>query len=275
MGIHDFIIEHEPLIRISVFLGFLTLMGLWELLAPRKAPTISKAYRWVNNLSLIFFNGFVTKLIFPIVSTGMAIVASNRGWGLFNIYELPLVVSVVLFIVLMDLLIYFQHRLVHAVPLLWRLHKVHHADLDYDTSTGARFHTLEILFSMCIKLIAIALLGPAVIAVILFEVILNASAMFNHGNVKLPKMVENVLRLFIVTPDMHRVHHSVEDDELNSNFGFNISLWDRIFGTYKEDSEAGQSGMTIGLKEFREKREANMIFSMLLMPFKSKNEPKR
>jgi sterol desaturase/sphingolipid hydroxylase (fatty acid hydroxylase superfamily) len=167
----------------------------------------------------------------------------------------------------MDFVIYLQHVMVHAVPVLWRLHRVHHADLDYDVTTGARFHPIEIILSMLIKLATIAVLGPPVLAVIIFEVVLNAMAMFNHGNVGLPAWLDKSLRFFIVTPDMHRVHHSIEDDEANNNFGFNLSCWDRLFGTYRDQPRGGHLGMIIGIRKFRSVKQASWISGMLLMPF--------
>ena len=264
-----FIIENESTVRASMFFGILITMGIWEVAAPRRIPTISKLYRWVNNLGLIFFNAFILKIIFPIATTSVAVMASQNNWGALKYFEVPSVISVIIFVIVMDMVIYFQHIMMHAIPMFWRLHRVHHADLNYDTTTGARFHTIEIILSICIKFIAIILLGPSVLAVILFEIILNATAMFNHGNVKLPKTLDKVLRWFIVTPDMHRVHHSVEKDETNSNFGFNLSIWDRIFGTYRQDVRAGQLGMTIGLKNIRKPKDTNMILGMFLIPFKN------
>ena len=170
----------------------------------------------------------------------------------------------------MDLVIYLQHVLVHAVPSLWRLHRVHHADLDYDVTTGARFHPIEIILSMLIKFATIIVLGPPVVAVIIFEVILNAMAMFNHGNIKLPKSVDRVLRWLVVTPDMHRVHHSVEDNEANSNYGFNLSIWDRLFGTYIDQPRDGHLGMTIGIHKYRDPKQVDQLPGMLLLPFKGK-----
>jgi len=264
-----FVIKNESIVRASIFFGVLIIMGIWEVAAPRRKPTLSKAYRWVNNLGLTFFNGFFMKVIFPIASTGIAITTYQNGWGVLRYFEVPSVLSVIFFIVVMDMVIYFQHIMMHAVPLFWRLHRVHHADLNYDTTTGARFHTIEIILSMFIKFVAIVLLGPSVLAVILFEITLNATAMFNHGNVKLPKTLDKILRWLIVTPDMHRVHHSVEKDETNSNFGFNLSIWDRIFGTYRQNVRAGQLNMTIGLKNIRKPKDTNMILGMFLIPFKS------
>jgi len=242
-------------------------MAVWEIIAPRRALTVSKALRWANNLGLVFFNSFIVRLVFPAAAVGVAAFAAEQGWGLLNYYSLPFTLSIILSIIAMDFIIYLQHVLVHAVPVLWRLHRVHHADLDYDVTTGARFHTIEIILSMLIKFATIVVLGPPVVAVIMFEVVLNAMAMFNHGNVGLPRTLDTLLRWFIVTPDMHRVHHSIEDDEANSNFGFNLSWWDRLFGTYRDQPRAGHQGMTIGIRKFREPKQAAWITGMLAMPF--------
>ena len=272
MNLENFLLENEPIVRMSFFFGMLMLIGAWELYAPKKAPTISKAYRWVNNLGLVFLNSFIVKLLIPMASTGVALLAIQNNWGILNYYEVPHLLGIIIFIVVMDLIIYFQHIMVHAVPILWRLHRVHHADLDYDTTTGSRFHPIEIILSMMIKFTAIVLIGPSVVAVILFEIILNAMAMFNHANASLPKPLDKVLRYLIVTPDMHRVHHSIEQYETNSNFGFNISIWDRIFGTYKEDADAGQDNMVIGIQDLTDKSKTNNIFGMLLIPFIKRND---
>lgn len=263
----EYITNNEQLLRLGFFFGILAIMALWELLAPKRALTVSKLMRWSNNLGLVFFNSFILRLLFPAAAVGVAVFAGEQGWGLLNYYSLPLALAITLSIIAMDFIIYLQHVLVHAVPALWRLHRVHHADLDYDVTTGARFHTIEIILSMLIKFAAIIVLGTPVVAVIIFEITLNAMAMFNHGNVGLPKALDTVLRWFIVTPDMHRVHHSIEDDETNSNFGFNLSWWDRLFGTYREQPRKGHTGMTIGIRTFREPRQASWITGLLTMPF--------
>jgi len=263
----DSITQHEQTLRLSFFLGVLAIMAIWEIIAPKRALTVSKALRWSNNLGLVFFNSFILRLVFPAAAVGMAAFAAEHGWGLFNYFELPPVLAIVLTVIIMDFIIYLQHVLVHAVPLLWRLHRVHHADLDYDVTTGARFHTIEILLSMLIKFATIIVIGAPVVAVIIFEVVLNAMAMFNHGNVGLPKWLDTPLRWFVVTPDMHRVHHSIEDDETNSNFGFNLSWWDRLFGTYREQPRGGHLGMTIGIRNFRTTRQASWFTGLLTMPF--------
>ncbi|MBI3187950.1 MAG: sterol desaturase family protein [Gammaproteobacteria bacterium] len=270
MNLIESIAEHEQTIRLGFFLGVLAVMAIWEVMAPKRALTVSKALRWANNLGLVFFNSFILRLVFPAAAVGVAAFAAEHGWGLLNYYALPTGLAIVLAIVAMDFIIYLQHVLVHAVPALWRLHRVHHADLDYDVTTGARFHTLEIILSMLIKFATIVVLGAPVVAVIIFEVILNAMAMFNHGNVGLPTWLDTPLRWFIVTPDMHRVHHSIEDDETNSNFGFNLSWWDRLFGTYRDQPRGGHQGMTIGIRKFRDTQQATWITGLLTMPFKGK-----
>ncbi len=270
MTFDQWIINNEISIRLAFFFGIFLLMALWEIRAPRRNLTVPKSLRWINNLGLVFFNSLILRLLFPAAATGVAIFAQSQGWGLFNYYQLPLPLAVILSLIIMDFIIYIQHVMVHAIPLLWRIHRVHHADLDYDLTTGARFHTIEIILSMLIKFAAIILLGPPVVAVIIFEVWLNALAMFNHANVKLPETVDSLLRLLIVTPDMHRVHHSIADDETNSNFGFNLSCWDRLFGTYREQPRGGQLGFTIGIHKFRTVDQTNRLMGMLLLPFKGK-----
>ncbi|MEA1889371.1 MAG: sterol desaturase family protein [Pseudomonadota bacterium] len=270
MNLEEFIMTNEKPIRMGFFFGVLAVMALWEIVAPRRQLSVSKTVRWVNNLGLVFFNSFILRVLFPAAAVGVAITASKQGWGLFNVYDLPLYVTVIASVVIMDFVIYVQHIMVHAIPALWRLHRVHHADPDYDVTTGARFHTLEIILSMLIKFSTILLLGPPVVAVILFEIILNVTAMFNHGNVGLPAGLDRVLRWIVVTPDMHRVHHSVEDDEANSNFGFSLPWWDRLFGTYRAQPRGGHQGMTIGIHKYHDAKDVSWISGMLLLPFRGK-----
>lgn len=267
MNWNEWLLANEVGIRLGFFFGIFAIMAGWEVLAPRRTLTTSKSLRWINNLGLVFLNSFVLRLLFPAAAIGVAVFAEQQGWGLLNYYHLPFVLSVIVVVVVMDFVIYLQHVMVHAIPALWRLHRVHHADLDYDVTTGARFHTLEIILSMLIKFATILLLGPAVVAVIIFEVMLNATSMFNHGNVKLPKSVDRILRLFLVTPDMHRVHHSVEDNETNSNFGFSLPWWDHLFGTYIDQPREGHEGMTIGIHKYRDARQVDRLPGMLMLPF--------
>ncbi len=270
MNENDWLLNNELPIRLGFFFGIFALIALWEYLMPRRKLTISKSLRWVNNLALIFFNNLVIRLLFPAAALGVAAFASEHKWGLLNYYQPPFWLSVIMAVIVMDLVIYLQHVMMHAVPLFWRLHRVHHADLDYDVTTGARFHTLEIILSILIKFAAILLLGPPLISVIIFEVLLNATSMFNHGNIKLPAGIDKFLRCFLVTPDMHRVHHSVEENEANSNFGFNLSWWDFLFGTYQNQPQAGHQGMTIGIHKYRDPNQVNRLPGMLMMPFTKK-----
>ncbi len=267
MTFSDVVTQYELIIRLVFFFGIFALMAWWEVKAPRRTLTISKTVRWVNNLGLVFLNSFIIRLLFPAAAVGVAAFAAENGWGLLNYYAFSPLVAVLISVVAMDFVIYLQHVLVHAVPTLWRLHRVHHADLDYDVTTGARFHPIEIILSMLIKFATIVVLGAPVVAVVIFEVILNAMAMFNHGNVGLPLRLDRIVRLFVVTPDMHRVHHSVEDNETNSNFGFNLSIWDRIFGTYIAQPRAGHEDMAIGIHKYREPKWAAWLPGMLVLPF--------
>lgn len=267
MDFEGFVLGHEVPIRLGFFFGIFALMALWELGAPRRRLAVTKAWRWASNLGLVFLNSVLLRLIFPTAAVGMAVFAEAHGWGVFRVADVPFALMVIASVVALDLIIYLQHVLFHAVPLLWRLHRVHHADLDFDVTTGARFHPIEILLSMLIKFAAIAVLGPPVLAVVLFEVLLNATSMFNHANVRIPPRIDRLLRWVLVTPDMHRVHHSVEDDETNSNFGFNLPWWDRLFGTYCDQPRAGHAAMSIGIRTFRDARRCDRLPGMLLLPF--------
>ena len=270
MGINEYILINEIPIRLGFFFGVFALIAVWEMLRPRRKLIRSKLVRWGNNLTLVFLNTAILRLMFPAAAIGVAAYAQQTGWGLLNIYELPYLLVVILSVVAMDFVIYLQHVMVHAVPALWRLHRVHHADPDYDVTTGARFHPIEIILSMLIKFATIVVLGPPVVAVLIFEIALNATAMFNHGNIKLPLKLDSVLRWFIVTPDMHRVHHSVEDDEANSNFGFNLPWWDRLFGTYRDQPRGGHEGMQIGIHSYHDPRQVSWLPGMLALPFVGK-----
>jgi sterol desaturase/sphingolipid hydroxylase (fatty acid hydroxylase superfamily) len=268
MNLEQLVLAHEPALRLGIFLAVFAGIGLWEVVSPRRALTASKVMRWTSNLGLVALNTVLLRLVFPLAAAGMAGFAAANGWGLLNHFQVPLWLAVPIAVIALDYVIWLQHVMVHAVPALWRLHRVHHADLDCDVTTGARFHPIEIGLSMLIKFATIAVLGPPVVAVVIFEVLLNATAMFNHGNVSLPAGVDRVLRWFVVTPDMHRVHHSVEDDETNSNFGFNLPWWDRLFGTYRDQPRAGHHAMTIGIHGHRDPREVARLDGMLLLPFR-------
>lgn len=270
MNFEQFVLANETAIRLGFFVGMLALIGAWEIVAPRRALTLSKAQRWSANLGLVALNTVLLRLIFPLAGAGMAAFCAENGWGILNHFQVPAILAVPLAVIALDFVIWLQHVMVHAVPLFWRLHRVHHADPDYDVTTGARFHPLEIVLSMLIKFATIVVLGPPVVAVVIFEVLLNATAMFNHGNIGLPATLDRVLRRVVVTPDMHRVHHSIEDDETNSNFGFNLPWWDRLFGTYRDQPRAGQLGMVIGIRDHADPREVARLDGMLLLPFRGK-----
>ncbi|WP_188530226.1 sterol desaturase family protein [Sinisalibacter lacisalsi] len=251
----DTIMSAEPTIRLAAFLGVLLAMALWEAAAPRRRRYIPRVLRWTNNLGLVVLDTLILRLSFPILAVGLAVLAEEGGWGLFNNIDAPLWLAIVASMLLLDLAIYLQHVMFHAVPGLWRLHRMHHADLDFDATTGLRFHPVEILLSMGVKLAVVAALGPPAVAVLLFEVILNATALFNHANINLPRPVDRVLRLIVVTPDMHRVHHSSDPRETNSNYGFNLPWWDRLLGTYIAQPAKGHHGMEIGIEQFRTPRD--------------------
>jgi len=258
--------DTEAIIRLSFFFGILLLVAIWELLAPRRALTVSKTLRWFSNLAIVFISPPLVRLVLPMLPVGMAVLAKERGWGLFNNFSVPYWLAVAMGAMALDCVIYFQHVMVHAVPLLWRVHSMHHTDMDLDVTSGLRFHPIEIIISMVIKLAAVVVIGAPALAVILFEVLLNGTAMFNHGNIYVPLGIDGVLRLLVVTPDMHRVHHSVIGGESNKNFGFNLPWWDRIFGTYRDQPEAGHEGMTIGLTRFQDAKHL-ALHRMLAHPF--------
>lgn len=258
--------EHEVFIRLGAFLAIFTVMAVWEALAPRRVLATSKRNRWVNNLVLLSLNPISLRLVFSIFPVSLALLAEQRHWGLLNQIVLPDVVETMIGLLALDFTLYLQHVLFHAIPTLWRLHMVHHTDLDFDVTTGIRFHPLEIILSMGIKLMAVIALGPAPLAVLLFEVALNATSLFNHSNIYLPLKVDRVLRFFVVTPEMHRVHHSVVIQETNSNFGFNLPWWDRLFGTYRPQPSKGHVGMVIGLAQYRDLKHLN-LWQLLILPF--------
>jgi sterol desaturase/sphingolipid hydroxylase (fatty acid hydroxylase superfamily) len=263
------VLSAEPIIRLSAFACVFALMAAWEVIAPRRRQTVGRLWRWPNNLGVVVIDTVVVRLLFPTAAVGVALVAEARGWGALNILPLPSWLKVILTVVLLDLTIYGQHVMFHAVPVLWRLHRMHHADLEFDVTTGVRFHPVEIMLSMLIKFAAIVLLGAPAVGVLVFEVLLNATSMFNHGNVRLPARGDRVLRWLVVTPEMHRVHHSVERRETDSNFGFNLPWWDRLFGTYRAEPEAGHERMAIGLPQFRDPAELRLD-RMLLQPLRDK-----
>ena len=260
----DFILTYEDNLRLSIFISILLVMMSAEALFPRKDRVLDRAHRWTSNLLLIVIDGLFVRLLFPIVAVGVSVIAAERNWGLFNMLDLPIWLEITLAIIILDMMIYWQHVASHHIPFLWALHKVHHADRDIDVTTGSRFHPIEIGLSMLYKMALVVILGAPVLAVIIFEIILNGCAMFNHSNVKLPLGFDRVLRRFIVTPDMHRVHHSTIVAETNSNYGFSLSLWDRIFSSYTAQPSKGHDGMVIGLEEYQDAGPASLTWSLLL-----------
>ncbi len=262
----NWLLENEVFIRLFFFFSVLLVMATWEIRRPRRKLQYSKLVRWLNNFGIVFLNSAILRWLFPTAAVGVAMIADFENWGLFHYLRIEGVVAVVLAVVLLDAAIYLQHVMFHAVPGLWRLHRMHHTDMDFDVTTGARFHPIEIVLSMLIKFGVIVALGAPAVAVLIFEVLLNGMAMFNHANVKLPEKIDRLLRRIIVTPDMHRVHHSSVEHEANSNFGFNLSIWDRLFGTYQAQPAAGHEEMEIGIKTFRDRKFLTLPW-MLAQPF--------
>jgi sterol desaturase/sphingolipid hydroxylase (fatty acid hydroxylase superfamily) len=261
------LLVYEPAVRFGVFAGIFTAMAVWELLAPRRPPVIGRVKRWPGNLGVLMIDTLAVRLLLPTAAVGAALLVETRGWGLFHRLEVPTWLAAIASVIVLDLAIYLQHVLFHAVPGLWRLHRMHHSDLELDVTTGTRFHPLEILLSMSIKFGIIAALGTPAVAVLIFEMLLNATSMFNHGNVRVAERLDRVLRWVVVTPEMHRIHHSVVTRETNSNFGFNLPWWDRLFGTYRDQPQAGHEAMVIGIEQFRDPGELRLD-RMLLQPFR-------
>ncbi len=265
----DFLLSYEPQWRLAVFLGVLILMVIWETASPCRRQEIPRLIRWSNNLALVVVDTALLRLTFPVLAVGLASYVQKVGWGLFNLLSLPEWVEVLGAMLVLDFAIYLQHVIFYSVPSLWRLHRMHHADLEFDTTTGLRFHPVEIMLSMAFKLMVVTALGAPPVAVLLFEIVLNATALFNHGNVSLPTALDRVVRLVMVTPDMHRVHHSSDPVETNSNYGFNLPWWDWIFRTYRPVPRLGHQDMQIGIEQFRTRRELwldRMLFQPLREP---------
>ena len=267
MSPDEFLIEHESATRLSIFLGALLLLAALECLAPRRQRSFSRPRRWPTNLAIAAIDTLALRFLLPVLAVGSALWAEMNQIGLMQIFALPLGLEILLAILLLDALVYGQHVAFHRIPLLWRVHRVHHTDRDIDVTTALRFHPLEILLSMLLKITFVVLLGAPVEGVICFEIILNAMAMFNHANISLPARLDARLRLFLVTPDMHRVHHSIDMGEHNRNFGFSLSCWDRIFATYKAQPRLGHDGMIIGLSHHQDARPCRLGWSLLL-PFR-------
>jgi sterol desaturase/sphingolipid hydroxylase (fatty acid hydroxylase superfamily) len=261
-----FILDREFAIRLGFFLGILVIMAVWEMVSPRRVLTSSKKLRWFSNLGISLVDTLFVRLLLSITAVGMALFVEKHQWGLLNNLELPGWTETAFGVMSLDFAVYLQHVLFHAVPAFWRLHMVHHSDMDFDVTTGVRFHPIEILLSMGIKIGVVAVMGASAMAVLIFEVILNADSMFNHGNVRIPASLDKILRFFIVTPEMHRIHHSVVTEETNSNFGFNLTWWDRFLGTYRSEPVGGHEGMIIGLNQFRNPKRLTLPW-LLILPF--------
>lgn len=266
----DFITANEIAIRIGCFFIIFAILATGELTKPRRVLTVTKSVRWFNNLMIVALDNLLVRLLFPAAAVGVAVLAQTQQWGLLHYINMPGWLAIAVAVIILDGVIYLQHVLFHAVPALWRLHRMHHADLDFDLTTGIRFHPVEIILSMLIKFAAIAALGASPVAVIIFEVALNATSLFNHSNIKIPVIVDKFLRFLVVTPDMHRVHHSVAVFEADSNFGFNFPWWDRLLGTYRAQPYLGHEGMTIGIKQYRDKKQVMWLPGMLWLPFKGR-----
>jgi len=267
MGGNEYAGISEGMIRLGSFVAIFGLMGLWELLAPARDRSLPRLRRWPNNLALAALNVASVRVLFPAAGVGLAVMAEAQGAGLLRLPDLPYWLAVLAGVVVLDLAIYLQHLLFHAVPALWRLHRVHHADPDFDVTTALRFHPVEILLSIFIKAAVIFAFGPPVLAVLIFEVVLNGASVFNHANVRLPPRIERILRWLVVTPDMHRVHHSKDMQETNSNYGFNLSIWDRLFGTYRAQPALGHEGMRIGVSGLENPKSSVRLLGLLAQPF--------
>ena len=259
----SWIIENESLVRLCVFFGLLAAMLAWEMAAPARRFEVPRLTRWSSNFGLVLIDTAVLRFAVPLLAIGVA----AQGWGLMNWAEVPPWLAIVLGFIALELLVYWQHRMFHEVPFFWRFHRVHHCDTGFDVTTGFRFHPAEAVISMLSKMAVVAMLGVPVLAVLIFEIVLSSTAVFNHGNVRLPRWLEPWARRFIVTPDHHRIHHSSVENETNSNYAFSISLWDHLFGTYQHAPTGGQQGMKIGLETLREAGDQRLD-RLLLQPLK-------
>lgn len=266
------LLAHEAIWRFICFAAVFAAMATWEVVSPRRSNRIPKIIRWSNNIGIMVLDALLLRFLFPVLAVGLATIAELYSWGLLNLISMPSWIAFVIALLVMDLIIYLQHVMFHAVPNLWRLHRMHHADLEFDVTTGIRFHPIEIALSMGIKLATILVLGPAALAVMVFEILLNATALFNHSNAKIPLQVDKILRWLVVTPDMHRVHHSTIPCETNSNFGFNLPWWDRLLGTYRDQPRDGHMEMTIGIEQFRTQKDLRLD-QMLIQPLRKLTNP--
>lgn len=264
---------YESAVRLSIFTGIFAVMAVWEVLAPRRGQTLGRAVRWPGNIGIVVLDTVLVRTLFPMSAVAIALWCEARGYGLMHLLAVPAWIAIPISVIILDLAVYGQHVMFHATPMLWRIHRMHHADVEFDVTTGSRFHPIEIVASMLIKIGVVALLGAPAVGVLAFEVLLNATAMFNHSNVRLPLGLDRIVRLLVVTPDMHRVHHSIDPQETHSNFGFNMPWWDRLFGTYRGQPAAGHDGMTIGLPIFRDPKDQRLDY-MLTQPFRKPEAPR-
>jgi sterol desaturase/sphingolipid hydroxylase (fatty acid hydroxylase superfamily) len=263
----SWVLQNESTLRLTTFVVVFFAIAIWEWVSPKRKRLTTLATRWVNNLSLMLINTLLIRLFFPMAAVGIALIIKEQQIGLLNLIEIPPVAAVTLSVILLDCAIYWQHRFMHKIPLLWRMHRVHHADPEFDVTTGLRFHPFEIAISMIYKTLIIALLGAPVLAVLIFELLLNAGSLFNHGNINLTAKIDTALRRFIVTPDMHRIHHSTDAIESNRNFGFALSWWDHLFGSYQSKPSVAHEEMPIGLDEYRDPKHAVFLTGVLSIPF--------
>lgn len=268
----SYLLEHEAAVRVSLFIVVLGAMAAWEHVAPARIPREAWWRRWRTNVGVAAFNTLVLRVALPTTAIGMAELAAAHGWGLLNHYAVAGWLAVGIGVAALDLAIYLQHVMFHSVPVLARLHAAHHADPDFDTTTGIRFHPLEIVLSMLIKYAAIIVLGAPALAVLMFELLLNLTALFNHGNVRLPPALDSALRWILVTPDMHRIHHSVVEAERNSNYGFCLAIWDRIFGTYTVEPAGGEAHLRIGLLDYTDAQVSTTFLGLISIPFRPRHE---
>jgi len=261
------------MISLGAFAGVFVVMGILEALFPRKYRTQPRFLRWANNLTIVVLYSVLVRILFPVTAITVAVFTMSKDWGLLNLFDLPVWLHIALSIIVLDFAIYWQHVASHKIPIIWAFHKMHHADRDIDVSTGSRFHPVEIALSMIYKMLVILVLGPLAVSVFVFEIIVSASAMFNHANVKLPLWLDKLLRILVVTPDMHRVHHSTIRRETDSDYGFFLAIWDRIFGSYIDQPQEGHDDMTIGLPQYQTDKPSHLLWCLIL-PFKKKPEKK-
>jgi sterol desaturase/sphingolipid hydroxylase (fatty acid hydroxylase superfamily) len=259
-------IPPETLVRLGFFAAIFFIVALGEKIAPRRNLLKSRFKRWISNLGMQIIDVVVLRLVFPVFPVGLAVICAQRGWGLLNYYPITPLPALIIGVLALDFVIYLQHRMFHFVPVFWRVHMVHHTDEDIDVTTAVRFHPLEIILSLLFKIAAVAAIGAPPLSVLIFEVMLNGASMFNHGNIRIPLYFDRVIRMVLVTPDMHRVHHSVVVRETNSNYGFSFSWWDRLFGTYKAQPQEGHDKMKIGLNGYHDDRSLKLS-ALLTMPF--------